>query len=398
MKRVISLLAGLLWFCGINAQDVGVMHPYPETPGAETPAPRGYKPFYLSHFGRHGSRFLSNAKMVVPALQALTGAHDEGLLTEEGETLLARTRELYHASEGMWGQLSPLGVEEHKHIAGRMVRRCPSVFVDSVHVVASIFQRCILSMAASTGEIARLSPKTKWSYTTGKRYQSIVNTSHRPSDWIPGASAQRSFLERNLDVDSVLGRLFTKPGECLAAAGSPYSFLKCVYNVWSAREAAGLPPFDLAALIGVDAVKVLTESENLSHYHNMAIPNADSLIVDIISRADVALLAPKPSADLRYGHDNGLMRLFVQIGMEGYPEGLADDDAAKFSFAARMPMATNLQAVFYRNRKGHVLVKFLVNEKECRLGLLPGGPYYSWDTVKEHLSTCLSAEYIENNQ
>ena len=26
-----------------------------------TPAPKGYKPFYMSHYGRHGSRFLTSA-------------------------------------------------------------------------------------------------------------------------------------------------------------------------------------------------------------------------------------------------------------------------------------------------------------------------------------------------
>ena len=27
-----------------------------------TPAPKGYKPFYLSHYGRHGSRFMIGNK------------------------------------------------------------------------------------------------------------------------------------------------------------------------------------------------------------------------------------------------------------------------------------------------------------------------------------------------
>ena len=36
---------------------------YPDsTLPALTPAPQGKKPFYISHYGRHGSRYLSNRK------------------------------------------------------------------------------------------------------------------------------------------------------------------------------------------------------------------------------------------------------------------------------------------------------------------------------------------------
>lgn len=35
----------------------GVYYAYP-APGVQTKAPKGYEPFYISHFGRHGSRWL----------------------------------------------------------------------------------------------------------------------------------------------------------------------------------------------------------------------------------------------------------------------------------------------------------------------------------------------------
>ena len=50
-------------------------------------------------------------------------------------------------------------------------------------------------------------------------------------------------------------------------------------------------------------------------------------------------------------------------------------------------MASNLQIIFYRNKKGDVLVKFLYQEKERLLrGLEPvTGPYYRWEDVKSNL-------------
>lgn len=35
----------------------GVYHYYEYSPSTFTKAPKGYKPFYISHYGRHGSRY-----------------------------------------------------------------------------------------------------------------------------------------------------------------------------------------------------------------------------------------------------------------------------------------------------------------------------------------------------
>ena len=40
-----------------NIERAGInTHPYEYRPAAETKVPKGYKPFYISHYGRHGSR------------------------------------------------------------------------------------------------------------------------------------------------------------------------------------------------------------------------------------------------------------------------------------------------------------------------------------------------------
>ena len=58
------------------------------------------------------------------------------------------------------------------------------------------------------------------------------------------------------------------------------------------------------------------------------------------------------------------------------------------SFApGQLLYASNLQMIFYKNRKGEVLVKFLANEQET---LVPeinsfSGPYYRWEDVKRYI-------------
>jgi hypothetical protein len=49
-------------------------------------------------------------------------------------------------------------------------------------------------------------------------------------------------------------------------------------------------------------------------------------------------------------------------------------------------MATNIQMIFYKNKKGEVLTKVLYNEKEA---VIPGfqplsGPYYRWSDLKAY--------------
>ena len=44
----------------------GVYHPYHTVDLTDSPAPKGFKPFYISHFGRHGSRYRALPETYTP--------------------------------------------------------------------------------------------------------------------------------------------------------------------------------------------------------------------------------------------------------------------------------------------------------------------------------------------
>ena len=73
-----------------------------------TPAPEGYEPFYIFHYGRHGSRYMSDNKYYVTAINMLDSAKNEGLLSDKGKesTLLACTSECI-------GKTQPADVQQH---------------------------------------------------------------------------------------------------------------------------------------------------------------------------------------------------------------------------------------------------------------------------------------------
>lgn len=76
------------------------------------------------------------------------------------------------------------------------------------------------------------------------------------------------------------------------------------------------------------------------------------------------------------------------IGLEGPGDRVPFADSSRDCPAWKwMPMAANLQMVFYRNAAGEVLVKVLYNEREMRIrGLEPvPWPYYRWADLRARL-------------
>ena len=128
----------------------GTYYAYPGDPVCETPAPKGYKPFYISHYGRHGSRYLTKDERYSRPLAFYREQAGKGNLTPLGEDFLHRLETLLAEVEGKGGQLSGQGVRQHKEIAGRLMGRYPSLFVPGAVIEASSSTagRCQASMDA----------------------------------------------------------------------------------------------------------------------------------------------------------------------------------------------------------------------------------------------------------
>ena len=92
---------------------------------ALTPAPAGYEPFYISHYGRHGSRYMTSNKYYVQAITPMDSAAKLGLLTPKGEEVLAKLKAGYADAYNRDGDLTALGGRQHREIAHRMYDRFP---------------------------------------------------------------------------------------------------------------------------------------------------------------------------------------------------------------------------------------------------------------------------------
>ena len=140
MKRQILSLSLILISFGLQGQTYrdeimsnpdkagGTYHYYAYGQGAQTPAPRGYTPFYISHYGRHGSRWHSNDRHFGRCLPALMQCDSAGILTADGKSLLDSLKILEEPSRGLYGMLTESGAMEHRGIAARMYDNFPDVF------------------------------------------------------------------------------------------------------------------------------------------------------------------------------------------------------------------------------------------------------------------------------
>ena len=109
----------------------------------------------------------------------------------------------------------------------------------------------------------------------------------------------------------------------------------------------------------------------------------ESLMQDIIDKAEMAISGQSTAADLRFGHDGAVMTLLAFLRAEGWnttASGMADIKNVWNS--CDVPMASNIRFIFYR-RGLEVIVKAQHNENDIRLPVKPfDGPFCRWEDFK----------------
>ena len=114
------------------------------------------------------------------------------------------------------------------------------------------------------------------------------------------------------------------------------------------------------------------------------------LLMDFVEKADAAIQpGSHRAADLRFGHDTSVLPLAALLGIDDVQHRVMPyREAHNMGWYAffQVPMATNCQMIFYKNKKGEVLTKVLYNEKEVEFPELKAvsGPYYRWEELRAH--------------
>ena len=419
MKRITVFVLLLAAIAGAKAQSLqefiaqnpdraaGVLHAYETFDTADAPAPRGYNPFYISHYGRHGSRYHLSLSAFDPIVGVLQKADSMAILSPDGKKLLDALQTLREEHVDLCGILTQLGSRQHQEIAARMAANYPRVFRQKdrpvVFAASSTIQRCIQSMANFGTSLKARYPRLDIRYYTGTRYMNYIAHSVA-SD---GQNERREAL-----IDSILtaaytpsrlcGKTFTDPERGAALMEDAPSFFDAMEALAIAQNLdAEFPPifttyFNEEELVAynsaVNAYFFSAWCISTDFGDSYAHGSGDILLQDIIDKADAAIAGNDHAADLRFGHDSALTPLLALIGVEGYEPRKACDAAQTWPMGKYMCMGSNLQMIFYRNRAGDVLVKCSFNESDTSIPALGRGPYYPWSSLRPYLLS-----KIENN-
>lgn len=381
----------------------GIYHVYKPGDMEDTAAPEGYKPFYISHIGRHGSRYHSSDKTFGGLKAKFLKADSLGILTPKGKALYTELWKVDSASVGKTGMLSDRGKKEHKTIADRMYRRFPSVFKSDsrryVDAVSSTVPRCQESMFSCTRELKKLNKKLKVNVHTGDSYMAYLL--RKPSwfkDVVKISAAEVDSLSRTwIDVGDFMNSIFTDRAAARAIVGREDMFVRELFTWGSIAPDLDLkgvyvPAYftdeELFSLARLNSCRIYSEMVNAKESEGRRMAMADDLLEDFITKADAALSAKSNvAADLRFAHDVSVMPLAGLMGITGCSEAWPLEEVWKHWMASDYtPMACNIQMIFYRKPGAKdVLVKILLNEQECTLSGLNAvsGPYYRWKDVRK---------------
>lgn len=377
---------------------------YDFSPKASTPAPKGYEAVYISHYGRHGSRYAYTEKTYTTVLNLLSEGRRCANLTPFGEKLLNELQPFWDNARYRVGDLTPTGWDQHRKIAGILVKSFPSAFGkgSKVDACSSASVRSIISMSSFCNAVSLAAPKVEVYEHQGImdiqatrpnmggnpfRYQGPAIPFPYPED------SEAFFLRHMPGYANVLARLFKDPEKGMCGMNAHDIFFYLYMFVAGMNSLPEDEKLDLTGLLTPEEFATLWETDNYERFREYLpyCTSCFSIIDDMISKADAALSEGSRGAHLRFGHDHVLMSLMMDMDLEGSGSFAPDADDLIQSFRTFLsPMATNIQMVFFCPKKkngGPVLVKVLLNGSEASLGDLSpvSGPYYSWEAVKSFL-------------
>ena len=368
----------------------------PTAPVSLTKAPKGYKAFYISHYGRHGARYAWQSDMYSRLDETFTSAEKKDNLTELGKDFKRRFDSLYPSVRYRTGDLSRKGWLQQHDLAALMYHNFPGVFPDGAKVRAwtSTSTRCVMTMSSFCLGLKEMNPKLDVFENFGKFFLPAIlpqdsSNPFRDKDFeqtpVSFKETWAEYIERTVDYKAILARLFKNPDKAISGKDQ-WGFVSYLYFF-----AAGMKSLDT----DLDFTDIFTHEERIAlwkiddfqFYANIWPTHKGyfPIVEDIISKADERIASGEIGADLRFGHDYTFLPLLMNLGVDGYDHDIQNpDDIPVWCQVHRVPMGANLHFVFYRSRKSpKILFKVLLNGEEVHLPIETSSwPYYDWASFK----------------
>jgi hypothetical protein len=370
-----------------------------------TPAPKGKKPFYISHYGRHGSRNITKPEVFRTLLQLMTQAEEQKAMTSLGRDVMKRIEMMEADAHERTGELTVIGAQQHMDIMRRMVERFPEVFNGNVTITAKSTTsiRSILSMCNALTQLKAMCPNltinqdaslrdmhhlfhidkeltAKASSDENKAYYDAFCQKYPTTDrLISTLFSDTSFINKFVDKERITSYLFQLASDL---QDTDISNKLSLYDIFTEKE------------LYLNWKKKNTEwylGWSFCPTNGGKMPYSQRFLLrNIIERADSCIQLAHTGANLRYGHDTALLPLICLLGVNGYDLNTTDLEQLEqlgWIDYHMIPMAGNLQIIFYRKNVADkdVLIKVLLNENEATLPLQTDvAPYYHWNDFRKY--------------
>ena len=383
---------------------------------AITPAPVGYEPFFINHYGRHGSRWLISESNYTRPLNMLEKGLRDGKLTKRGEEVLMILREVYEGSKGRLGELSDIGHEQHQGIARRMYQNFPQVFQDGAPVIArsTVVIRCILSMQNEVDVLASLNPRLKIKTDASQAEMYYMNYSDSIAKKLRTTMMPtvRQYREKWVNPIGLLKKLFNDQRwvkdsiDMAEARAMMLNLFDVTGNMQSHRQYQDVNLYDL---FSADDIYNVWRYNNLYWYiYSGETPLTQcrvdymeaNLLRNFIEDADRAITGdnPTPGASLRFGHESVVLPFCCLMGLNGTDYHTTDLETLDQHWQTYkvFPMAANIQFVYFRKAgSDDILMLPLLNEREATLPVETDvAPYYHWSDVRDYFIDKLSRQPV----
>ncbi len=383
----------------------GTYYLYPMDQPAPTPAPKGYQPFYVSHVGRHGSRFALGSKIYEELLEIWTGGHEQGWLTPQGEAVYEAFTALYPSIARREGNLTHKGQAQHRYIASQIFKNYPAVFKGPTRAeaVSTVSHRVIVSMFSFLRELDALDRDFSYDVDYGQPYQSYLLPDVIDSDADRTEQAGQKFdsflasilADGEVDLEAMLGSWISQPDSLLPDTEARLDFCDGMHTFVSSLDNLDVPvPEVFYSLFSPEERYAIWRLDNYGAYallgrspdtQNLRVQAMQALWDDFRDKAE-ADWAGGVQLRLRFAHDSTLMPFLSLLDVNGM--GARIDDPAQVEHYWRsfdIPMGCNLQFIFFKSKKNpDILVQVLLNGREATLPLPMAAPgsFYRWDEVK----------------
>ncbi len=365
-----------------------------------TPSPEGYEPYYMSHYGRHGSRWLIGKDSYTSVINPLQKAQQQGKLTAQGEQLLQQLEAFLPTTINRLGDLTTVGERQHHNIAKRMVQNFPEIFkAPNVPIDArsTVVIRCILSMTAECEELAAANPTARIHNDASESLQYYLNADRDGLIKSMGRKGReiRKSIGNKVQPDRLMQVLFND-AQWVADSINAGSIMHNLYEIATNMQSHDGTP-DLYPLFTEEEVYELWRVRNIGWYIDYGpspqteglMPfNQRYLLRNIIETTDTIT---QTQATLRFGHEVCVLPLACLLELGNCGRQVEDNEQLDQQWRNYhiFPMGCNIQLVFYRpttaTSSSPILVKALLNEREVSLPIATTQyPYYNWADLRQY--------------